>query len=236
MDIQRRLSKHCQDVRTEPYRGIFVSIQVCEIFKSIQGESSFVGLPCSFVRLSGCNLHCSYCDTSYARSGGREMELREILDHVKSHGIGLVEITGGEPLVQDETPLLAHLLITEGYLVLVETNGSLDISVLPESAIRIIDIKCPSSGQSHCNRRQNMGLLRPIDEVKFVVCDRTDYEWARDVFEQSLRGLPNTVLMSPVHGALAPRDLAQWILEDHLNVRLQIQLHKYVWPPHARGV
>jgi 7-carboxy-7-deazaguanine synthase len=213
-----------------------VSLLICEICKSIQGESSFVGLPCAFVRLSGCNLNCTYCDTSYAKSERHELDLSQIVDTVKTLGVRLVEITGGEPLIQEETPLLAEMLSHEGYLVLVETNGSLDISVLAEGVVRIMDIKCPSSGESHSNRWENLDFIRPGDEIKFVVCDRLDYEWAGKVILKELVGLSNTVLISPVYGELAPRELAQWILEDNLDVRLQVQVHKYIWSPHARGV
>ena len=213
-----------------------MSLLICEIFKSIQGESSFVGLPCAFVRLSGCNLNCTYCDTFYAKYEGYELDLSQIVDTVKTLGVRLVEITGGEPLIQKETPLLAEMLSREGYLVLVETNGSLDISVLPEEVVRIMDIKCPSSGESHSNLWENLDFIRPGDEIKFVVCDRLDYEWAGKVILKELAGLSNTVLISPVYGQLAPRELAQWILEDNLEVRLQVQVHKYIWSPHARGV
>jgi 7-carboxy-7-deazaguanine synthase len=213
-----------------------VSLLICEIFKSIQGESSFVGLPCAFVRLSGCNLNCTYCDTWYAKSEGYELDLSRIVDTVKTLGVRLVEITGGEPLIQEETPLLAEMLSREGYLVLVETNGSLDISVLPEGVVRIMDIKCPSSGESHSNRWGNLDFIRPGDEIKFVVCDRLDYEWAGKVIMKELVRFSNTILISPVYGQLAPRELAQWILEDNLDVRLQVQVHKYIWSPQARGV
>ncbi|MDQ1238162.1 MAG: 7-carboxy-7-deazaguanine synthase [Thermodesulfobacteriota bacterium] len=213
-----------------------MSLLICEIFKSIQGESTFVGLPCVFVRLSGCNLNCTYCDTGYAKSEGYELDLSRIADTVKTLGVRLVEITGGEPLIQEETPLLAEMLSREGYLVLVETNGSLDISVLPEGVVRIMDIKCPSSGESHSNRWENLDFIRPGDEIKFVVCDRLDYEWAARVIMKELVKFSNTILISPVYGQLAPQELAQWILEDNLDVRLQVQVHKYIWSPHARGV
>lgn len=213
-----------------------MSLTVCEIFKSIQGESSYAGWPCAFVRLNGCNLHCRYCDTTYARTSGTQMDVPDIVRQLLSLSTRIVEITGGEPLLQSETPLLAKKLLEAGRLVLVETNGSLDISVLPEPIIRIMDLKCPSSGESSQNRWQNIDVLRPCDEIKFVIADRADYEWARDVLKRRLKGLQNTVLFSPVHGELAPSTLAEWILKDNLNVRMQLQLHKYIWPCATRGV
>jgi len=164
------------------------------------------------------------------------MEIPDILGTVLSHSVQLVEITGGEPLFQSDTPLLAKTLLDAGRLVLVETNGSLDISLLPEGVIRIIDLKCPSSRESHGNRWKNLTLLRPYDEIKFVIADRSDYEWARYTVHHQLKGFQNTVLFSPVHGELVPAMLAQWILQDNLDVRMQLPLHKYVWPSENRGV
>ena len=209
---------------------------VCEIFKSIQGESSFVGLPCSFVRLTGCNLACRYCDSTYAREEGTPMEIPIIVDMVLSHNVRLVEITGGEPLLQPETPLLAQALLEAGRVVLVETNGSLDISLLPERVVRIMDLKCPSSGECHRNRWENLALLMPYDEIKFVIGDRIDYEWARETLRRRLKDIPSAVLFSPVHNELSAAELAQWILSDNLAVRMQAPLHKYIWPEKTRGV
>ncbi|MGB9615744.1 MAG: radical SAM protein [Desulfomonilaceae bacterium] len=213
-----------------------MSLTVCEIFKSIQGESSYVGLPCSFVRLTGCNLACRYCDSTYAREEGTPMEIPAIVDMVLSHHVRLVEITGGEPLLQPETPLLAQALLGAGRTVLVETNGSLDISLLPERVVRIMDLKCPSSGESHRNRWENLPLLTPYDEIKFVIGDRMDYEWARETFHRRLKCIPSAILFSPVHKELSAAALAQWILSDNLEVRMQVPLHKYIWPEKTRGV
>ncbi|MFH1115300.1 MAG: radical SAM protein [Pseudomonadota bacterium] len=209
---------------------------VSEIFGSIQGESSYAGLPCTFVRLAGCNLRCRHCDTRYAQEGGTEMSLDEILGKVSSFGSNLVEITGGEPLMQEDTPTLAALLKQRGHQVLVETNGSLDISALPEGVIRIMDIKCPASGESGHFMWENIWRLRDSDEVKFVISDRHDYEWARGIVKERFGHSRIQVLFSTVFGELPPRNLVRWILEDRLAVRFQLQIHKYIWPHDARGV
>ncbi|SFM65668.1 7-carboxy-7-deazaguanine synthase QueE [Thermodesulforhabdus norvegica] len=213
--------------------GIFVS----EMFISIQGESSFAGWPCVFIRTAGCNLKCTYCDTLYARNGGRKVTLRNCLRFVEDSGLKLVEITGGEPLLQEELPRLVKMLIDREYTVLIETNGSLDISPIPEKAIRIMDIKCPSSGMMHKNDYENLKRLHPADEVKFVIGNFEDYlfasQWARRVLEES----PVRVIhFSPVFGLLEPSTLAEWILKDKIPVRLNLQLHKYIWSPDAKGV
>ena len=212
------------------------TVEINEIFASIQGESSFAGRPCVFVRTAGCNLRCSYCDTAYAYEGGRAMDIDEIMRAVSSYGLGLVEVTGGEPLHQENVPLLIRTLLDAGYTTLVETNGSYDISVVDGRAIRIVDLKCPGSGMSD---RVNWGSLRhltPSDQVKFVISGRRDYLWAKEVLEgRDLAGRVE-VLFSPVHGTLKPELLAGWILEDKLPVRLQLQLHKYIWDEHRRGV
>jgi len=213
-----------------------MTLNVSEIFQSIQGESSFAGLPCAFVRLAGCNLRCRYCDTRYAQEGGTPMSLEEVLDRVSAFGLDLVEITGGEPLVQPETPALAAALLERGCRVLVETNGSLDISNLPDGAIRIMDIKCPSSGESTRFMWENIWKLRDNDEVKFVISDRHDYEWARGIVRERFGRAKTPVLFSAVFGELPPRNLVEWILKDKLPVRFQLQIHKYIWPHDARGV
>ena len=213
-----------------------MTLSVCEIFQSIQGESSFAGLPFAFVRLAGCNLRCRYCDTRYALEGGEEMSLERIVDTTLSYGWELVEITGGEPLVQQETPDLAARLMEKGCKVLVETNGSLDISVLPDGVIRVMDIKCPSSGESEHMLWENIWKLKPGDEVKFVVSDRHDYEWARGILRERFNTSKTKVLFSTVFGELPPRNLIEWILHDGLRVRFQPQLHKYIWPHELRGV
>lgn len=206
-------------------------LKVNEIFKSIQGESTYAGLPCTFVRLTGCNLRCNYCDTVYAYEDGVEMGVDEVVSDVKLLGCNLVEITGGEPLLQEETRELVLRLIRDGYQVLVETNGSLDIGVLPEGAIRITDLKCPDSGMADRMDWRNIKRLRPGDEVKFVLSSRGDYDWAKGVVDKYRLTERAKVLIGVAFGRLEPRQVAQWILEDGLNVRLQIQLHRYIWPP-----
>jgi len=212
-------------------------LDVSEIFKSIQGESTWAGIPCTFVRLAGCNLRCTYCDTTYAYDGGSRMSVRSILDRCDALGCDLVEVTGGEPLAQSECPTLVSCLIDNGYTVLVETNGTLPISSLPAEAIKIMDVKCPGSGMCGKTDESNLDAIAPSDEVKFVIADRADFEWARDkVARHDLSKRCNAVLFSPAFGTLDAATLASWILEDRLNVRLQVQLHKYIWPPDQRGV
>lgn len=213
-----------------------MSFTVSEIFKSIQGESSFVGIPCVFVRFSGCNLRCRYCDSPHAQQGGETMSMEDILQRVDSFGTNLVELTGGEPLMQEEVPRLAMALKGRGHQVLVETNGTFDISVLPEDIIRIMDIKCPASGESHRTMWENIWKLKPYDEVKFVISDRHDYEWARGIIAENFGRSKTKVLMSTVFGELPSRNLVEWMLEDKLPVRFQLQIHKYIWPHDQRGV
>ncbi len=217
-------------------------LRITEIFHSIQGESTWSGLPCTFVRLTGCPLRCVWCDTEYAFHGGTPRTLDEIVDEVRSIGTSLVEITGGEPLSHPNAFVLAKRLLDEGFTVLVETSGAFDVAPLDPRAHRIMDLKCPGSGESDKNLWENLDHLTDQDEVKFVVLDRTDYEWARDTIRE--RGLDRRLeegtlgdlLMSPVWGACDLLDLAGWILEDRLPVRLQTQLHKHIWEPDARGV
>jgi 7-carboxy-7-deazaguanine synthase len=210
-------------------------LRVSEIFFSLQGESTFAGLPCVFVRLAGCNLDCFYCDTRYAREGGETLSRATILNRVEEYPCRLVEITGGEPLLQAETPALVVDLADRGWEVLVETNGSLDISVLDPRVVRVMDLKCPSSGETEKMRWDNLTHLTPRDEVKFVVAGREDYLWAKGVVEERLPAGP-AVLFSPAAGSIPPADLAAWILEDGLAVRLQLQLQKIIWPEEERGV
>jgi 7-carboxy-7-deazaguanine synthase len=211
-------------------------LNVSEIFRSIQGESSFSGLPCVFIRLAGCNLHCRYCDTHYAQEGGNVLSLDEIIRQVTDFGVDLVEITGGEPLFQQETPDLVKALLKRGHKILVETNGSLDISVLPERAVRIMDIKCPSSGENHRVMWENVWKLSTDDEVKFVIADRLDYEWAVGIITEQLSHRNTKILFSTVYGELPPRNLVKWMLEDNIKARFQLQLHKYIWPHDTHGV
>ena len=211
-------------------------MKICEIFLSIQGESSYSGLPCVFIRMSGCNLRCVYCDTSYAYEEGREMTEDDVFRKALSFGIGLTEITGGEPLQQSDTLSLVTRLIDGGHVVLIETNGSIGISGVDRRAIIIMDIKTPGSGMSGTLKIENLKLLKPNDELKFVIADRRDYEWSRDfIREHGLSDICAT-LMSPVFGVLSPADLAGWILDDRLSVRFNLQLHKYIYGPEERGV
>ncbi len=206
---------------------------ISEIFFSLQGESTFMGLPCVFVRLAGCNLACSWCDTTYARStdGAVEKTVDEVVTEVERFPHGLIEITGGEPLLQAETPALAARLLDSFDTVLLETNGSLDISLVPEGVVRVVDVKCPSSGVSGSFKMENLSALTPADEIKFVIGDRGDYEFARD-FISSMGGAvkADKILFSPVNGTLPPPTLAGWILDDSLRVRFQLQLHNSIWP------
>ncbi|MDR1744498.1 MAG: radical SAM protein [Planctomycetota bacterium] len=214
------------------------SLRVNEIFHSLQGESTHAGTPCAFIRLAGCNLNCSWCDTRYALSEpGRNLDIAMILAAIKPFGAPVAEITGGEPLLQAATPELARALAGEGYTTLVETNGSLDISVLPYPVVRIMDLKPPSSGMSDRNRFANFAHLRRGDEVKIVVADRVDYEWARTIITGGdYPGKTVTTLLSPLAARLAPATLAEWMLAEKLPARLNMQLHKYIWPAVERGV
>jgi 7-carboxy-7-deazaguanine synthase len=213
-----------------------MNLTVCEIFKSIQGESSFAGLPFTIVRLTGCNLRCAYCDTHYAWAEGVQMSVGDVAQAVEEFGMKHVLVTGGEPLLQSGSLELIERLLMERRIVLVETNGSMDISVLPEKAIAIMDIKCPGSGQSHMMDWDNLERLRPIDQVKFVLTDRRDYNWAAEICRKNLIGSCKEILMSTAFGRLSPRELADWMLSDNLEIRLQLQLHKQIWPDELRGV
>jgi len=210
-----------------------MSLKVNEIFYSIQGESSWAGLPFVFVRLTGCNLRCSYCDTRYAYDEGEETTVERILQQIKAYNCRRVEITGGEPLLQKETPALVSRLLAEGYTVLMETNGSLDINLVDNRCLRIVDIKCPMSGMSGKNDLANIERLTVGDELKFVIADQDDFAFARDI---AVREPCRKINFAPVSGKLSPQLLAEWILEHRLNVRLQLQLHKIIWQPERRGV
>lgn len=211
------------------------SLLVCELFRSIQGESTHAGKICTFVRLSGCNLDCSYCDTSYARTGGILMPITSIVEKIRDLKTGLVEITGGEPLLQQGTAVLVRELCALHATVLVETNGSLAIDVLPPECIRIVDVKCPSSGMSHSFLDRNIASFRPSDEVKFVIGSREDFDFAIAFIGRHALQDRVTLLFSPVGGLLPPSELAQWILDSSAPVRLQLQLHKILWGD-RRGV
>jgi 7-carboxy-7-deazaguanine synthase len=212
-------------------------LTVNEIFHSIQGESTFAGEPCVFVRLTACDLRCSWCDTPYAFHQGRKMSIDEVLAEVDRYGCPLVEVTGGEPLLQaDVFPLMSRLL-DRGKTVLLETGGHRSIERVPSGVRRIMDVKCPGSSEADKMDWANLGRLTARDEIKFVIKDRADYEYARDVVRrEGLAGRVAAVLFSPVHGVLDSRALAEWILADRLPVRLQLQAHKYIWSPDTRGV
>lgn len=214
------------------------TLRISEIFHSVQGESTRAGKRCAFVRLVGCNLKCAWCDTRYSlEEAGRELTLGMIVEALRPYKAGMAEITGGEPLRQAAAPELAAMLLAEGYEVLVETNGSMDISVLPAPVARIMDLKTPSSGMAAHNRLANLVHLRRGDEVKFVIADRMDYEWAKTMINDA--GYPGRLvetLFSPVRGRVEPADLAKWMLSDKLPARLNLQLHKFIWPDVDRGV
>lgn len=231
---------------------------ITEIFKSIQGESSHAGLPCIFVRLTGCNLRCKWCDTAYAFHGGTKYNVEEVLARVEefsrakngadgndtSERVRLVELTGGEPLLQPDTPELARRLLAAGYTVLIETSGERDVSVLPREVVKIVDVKCPDSGEGGTFNFANLAVLEKKDEIKFVIASRGDYEFACDFLrEHKLSDRVSEILFSPVFAdpggawpAMDARALAEWILADNLPVRLGLQLHKFIWDPAMRGV
>jgi 7-carboxy-7-deazaguanine synthase len=212
-------------------------LTINEIFHSIQGESTHAGRPCVFVRLTACDLRCSWCDTPYAFHEGRKMSVDEVVAQVGAFGCDVVEITGGEPLLQPDVYPLMERLLEQGRTVMLETGGHRSVEQVPAGVIRVIDVKCPGSGESEKNHWPNLGALRPADEVKFVIGDRADYEFARGIVAQhGLAGKCAAVLFSPVHGVLPPKTLAEWILGDRLPVRLQLQAHKYVWGADVRGV
>ena len=211
-------------------------MKVCEIFSSIQGESSFAGLPCTFIRLTGCNLRCSYCDTSYAYYEGQELTADEIIREVQRTGINLVEITGGEPLLQNESHLLIKRLIDEGYKVLVETNGSQDIKKIAKKAIVILDIKTPGSGMSKEMDFTNLDYIKSSDEIKFVITNREDYEWSKEIIQRYKLMEKCKLLFSPAFGTLPPENLAKWIIGDKLKIRFNLQLHKYIFSAEQRGI
>jgi 7-carboxy-7-deazaguanine synthase len=227
-------------------------MHISEIYRSLQGESTYAGLPCVFVRLTGCNLRCSWCDSEFSFSGGKQMTVEEVIDevgHLSPRG-GLVEITGGEPMLQerDAVPLMERL-VAAGYKVLLETSGERPLAAVPKEVVKIVDVKCPNSGEADTFAVDNLAALAPHDELKFVLTDRTDYEFARDfVREHGLAERVNAVLFSPAfrkgargardtsHCLLDPEQLAQWILADDVPARLSLQIHKLIWDPAAKGV
>ncbi len=210
-------------------------MRITESFRSIQGESTHAGRPCVFVRLTGCNLRCVWCDSEYTFTGGDRMSIDEVMARVESYGCKLVEITGGEPLAQAESLDLIKRLCDDGFEVLIETSGSIDIAQVNPRAKIILDIKCPGSGEVEKNRWENLDILRAHDEIKFVIADRVDYDWAKQVIEQ--RKLDRwTVLLSPVWDRMNMKSLAEWMLADRLPARFQTQLHKHIWGADVHGV
>jgi 7-carboxy-7-deazaguanine synthase len=214
-----------------------VSLKVCEIFYSLQGESSFTGLPCIFVRLSGCNLDCAWCDTRYAREESTCLSIEKIIDRIRAFGCSLVEITGGEPLLQKKTPLLISQLLDLNFQVLLETNGSQSVRNVDPRCIKILDIKCPSSNEPDSFLYENLTYLTRRDEIKFVIGSRQDYEYARAILLEKLSPRDQSrIHLSPVFGHITPASLAAWILKDRLPARLSLQQHKIIWNPDQRGV
>jgi 7-carboxy-7-deazaguanine synthase len=212
-------------------------LTVNEVFHSIQGESSYAGLPCVFVRLTGCDLRCAWCDTPYAFSEGRKREVADVLADVAAYGCQLVEVTGGEPLLQPDVYPLMQGLVDAGHDVLVETGGQVSIERVPVGVVRILDVKCPGSGEAAKMCWENLERLGSRDEVKFVIGDRADYEYAKAVLRRGdWASRVAAILLSPVHAQLPPAELAAWVLADRLPVRVQLQVHKYIWEPGTRGV
>jgi 7-carboxy-7-deazaguanine synthase len=211
-------------------------LTVNEIFHSIQGESTRAGRPCVFVRLTACDLRCTWCDTAYAFHEGRRMSIDDVVKAVGEYECPLVEITGGEPLLQDEVYPLMERLLENGHTVMLETGGHRPIDRVPAAVIKVVDVKCPGSGEAAKNHWSNLDVLAPHDEVKFVIADRADYEFARDIVRTRLSARQGPLLFSPVHGTLDPQALSEWVLEDRLPVQVQLQLHKFIWHPSTRGV
>ena len=211
-------------------------LKIYEIYTSIQGESSYQGLPCVFIRLSGCNLRCAWCDTAYAFFGGEEKNIKEIMAEVKESGPLLVEITGGEPLMQKDCYPLMKELCDKKYEVLLETGGSIDTIEVDPRVRKIIDFKTPSSLMVDENNWDNISRLNPGDELKFVIGDRADYDWALNIIEKNGLEEKTIVNLSPVHGVMSPSELTKWMLEDKIDVRVNVQIHKYIWGEHTVGV
>ena len=212
-------------------------LTINEIFYSIQGESTYAGRPCVFIRLTACDLRCTWCDTTYAFYEGRKVSVDEVLRQAEAYNCSLVELTGGEPLLQEEVYPLMDRLLASGNTVLLETGGHVDVGKVPPAVVKIIDVKCPGSGEADRNHWDNLAKMQPHDQVKFVIRDRPDYEYARGTLcQRRLDCQCAAVLFSPVHGVLDPRVLSEWVLEDRLPVRVQLQLHKYIWGPDVRGV
>jgi 7-carboxy-7-deazaguanine synthase len=213
-----------------------MSLKVNEIYYSIQGESTHVGRPCIFIRLTYCNLRCTYCDTEYAFYEGKDIEIPEIMAKIKQWNCNLVEVTGGEPLFQDECIDLLNELTNQNYEVLLETGGSLSISDVPIEIVRIVDFKCPSSGMEKNNLWSIVKDLQPHDEVKFVIGDREDFDWAKEMLNKYSLNEKCSILFSPTFGKIDPSLIVEWILEGDIPVRMQLQMHKHIWEPEEKGV
>lgn len=213
-----------------------MNLKINEIYFSVQGESSYSGLPCIFIRLTYCNLRCTYCDSEYSFYDGEKMKIDEILKEIKKYSCNLVEVTGGEPLLQKNCINLLNELIKNNYDVLLETSGSLSISDVPNKVINIIDFKCPSSKMDSKNMWGNINYLKKNDEIKFVIGDRIDYEWTKQKIEEFKLNQICDILISPVYGEIEPKEIVKWILEDNLKVRFQIQMHKEIWSADKKGV
>jgi 7-carboxy-7-deazaguanine synthase len=212
-------------------------LTINEVFYSVQGESSYAGRPCVFVRLTACDLRCSWCDTTYAFYEGGKQAIEQVLEQVDRFDCPLVEVTGGEPLLQEDVYPLMQGLLDRGRTVLLETGGHRSTARVPEQVVTILDVKCPGSGEAEKMDWSNLHRLRPHDEVKFVIRDRADYEYARDVIARhNLAHRAAAIHLSPVHDVMHPRTLSEWVLADHLPVRMQLQLHKFIWDPSTRGV
>jgi 7-carboxy-7-deazaguanine synthase len=216
--------------------GAAVTMRITEIYASVQGETQYAGLPCTLVRTTGCDLRCTYCDSEFAFHGGREMSVDDIVAEVERLGAPLVLLTGGEPMLQREMPVLAARLLARGLRVMIETSGTHALDALPADVVRIVDVKTPRSGESHRMAWPVLDGLRPRDAIKFVVADEDDYRWAADVIRSRRLAERTEVLVSPVHGQLDPRTLVGWMLRDRLPARLNLQIHKYIWAPDTRGV
>jgi len=213
-----------------------MKLKINEIYYSIQGESSFMGIPCIFIRLTYCNLRCSYCDSEYTFHEGKDMDIKSILKLIKQYPCNLVEVTGGEPLFQDNCIPLLKELVYKGYNVLLETSGSLSIKSVPKEVVNIIDFKCPSSKMEKKNLWKNINYVKNNDQIKFVIGDRKDYEWTKKKILELDLNSKCEILLSPVYNQIEPKEIVDWILEDNLNVRFQLQLHKEIWPESERGV
>ena len=221
-------------IMTDRFEG---NVLVWEMYSSIQGESTWAGLPCFFIRLSGCPLRCVWCDTEYAFYGGERKTIAEVVQAALASGITLVEVTGGEPLAQPNCPELCGALLDQGMSVLIETAGSEPIDTLPVGVIRIMDLKCPDSGEIEKNLWSNLGHLNKNDEVKFVIASKADFDWAAEVvLRERLAERVKSVLFSPVFGKIDPQKMVTWILERKLPVRFQLQMHKFIWDPQTKGV